>query len=577
MPFLGPTRRLAALLLFALAGTASAQVPRFAGDWEGPLDLGPITVRLVLHVADGAPPVVTLDSPDQGAFGFRADSVGTRGPTLTAVFAELQGRFVGTVGDSAMVGRWRQAGRDYPAVTLTRTADRPSAAPDAALAPALGTWAGTPDGLGLRLVFHFRPSAARDTLAVTLDSPDQGAVGVGPGTAVARGDGVVVAVPAAGLSFSGRVADGELRGTVRQNGAAYPVTLRPQPAARASRPQTPRPPFPYREEPVTVQSAPDVVLSGTLTLPTGDGPFPAAVLVSGSGPQDRDQTILGHKPFAVLADRLARAGIAVYRFDDRGTARSTGDFSTATLTDFATDAAAAVAALRARPDIAEVGLIGHSEGGYVAPLVAADSAAGVAFVVSLAGPAVPGREVYAEQHRRIAGTLGLSPLGTTLYGTAIDSLAAAVVADRSRADAERAFRRALAAIPGPDRVTLGYAGARADAQIGTLLDFVTTPWARAFLGYAPRPALRALRMPTLMLFGGRDVQVPSDQSATAARAALVANRRARIVVVDDANHLFQTAPTGAIEEYGQIEETLAEPTLDLIVRWVQGAVGVVGG
>ena len=575
MPLLGPTRRLAALFLLALAGTASAQGPRFAGDWEGPLDLGPITVRLVLHVADGVPPVVTLDSPDQGAFGFRADSVETRGPTLTAVFSDLRGRFVGTVGDSAMVGRWRQAGRDYPAVTLERTALRPAATPSAALASALGTWEGTPDGLGLRLVLHFRPGATSDTLAVTLDSPDEGAVGLGPGTAVARGDGLVVDVPAAGLSLAGRVAGGELRGTVRQDGRAFPVALLPQPAARASRPQTPRPPFPYREEPMTVQSAPDVVLSGTLTLPPGDGPFPAAVLVSGSGPQDRDQTILGHKPFAVLADRLARAGVAVYRFDDRGTARSTGDFSTATLDDFALDARAALDALRARPDIREVGLVGHSEGGYVAPLVAADSAAGVAFVVSMAGPAVPGREVYAEQHRRIASTLGLSPLGTTLYGTAIDTLAAAVVADRPRADAERAFRRALAAIPPADRALLGYDGARADAQIQTLLDFVATPWARAFLGYAPRPALRALRVPTLMLFGGRDYQVPADQSATAARAALVANRSARIVVIDDANHLFQTAPTGAIEEYGQIEETLAESTLDLVVGWVAGVTGVV--
>ena len=557
---------LAALLLALAPPDASAQAPAAAeplvGDWEGTLDLGPVDVRLVLRVAGGTPPAVTLDSPDQGAFGFEADTVRALGPRLTAVFSELSGRFVGTVGPAGLAGRWRQAGRDFPSVVLQRTSARPSPTPAPALFAALGGWEG--DGLSLDL----RPGASPDTLRAALAA----GVSEASGHAALAGDSLAVSTPGAELRV--RLDSGELRGTVRRDGRLGRVALRPRLAARAPRPQTPEPPFPYREVELAVESAPGVRLGGTLVLPPGDGPFPAVVMASGSGPQDRDQTVLGHRPFALLADRLARAGIASYRFDDRGVGASTGDFDASALPDFAADVRAAVAALRARPELREVGVLGHSEGGYVAARVAADTSAGVAFVVSLAGPAVPGREVYAEQHRRIAETLGVSARGATLYGAAVDALAAAVVAGEPRVEAERAFQTALARVPAADRSLLGYTGAGLRAQTATLLDFVGTPWARAFLGYAPRPALRALRVPTLMLFGELDVQVPADQSATAARAALVANRGARIVVVDGANHLFQRARTGAIEEYGEIAETMDEGTLDLVVGWIANATGL---
>ena len=516
----------------------------------------------MLRIADGAPPAVTLDSPDQGAFGFEADTVRAAGPRLTAVFSELAGAFVGTVGPAGMAGRWRQAGRDFPGVLLQRTAERPSATPVAGLAAALGTWDGGP--LELRL----RPGPSPDTLAATLTAtPGQARAG----RAVRAGDSLVVT--AGGAALRARLDGDTLRGTLGRDGRAEAVALQRRLGARAPRPQTPEPPFPYREVELAVASAPGVRLAGTLVLPPGEGPFPAVVMASGSGPQDRDQTVLGHRPFALLADRLARAGVASFRYDDRGVGASTGDFDAAALPDFAADLGAAVAALQARPELGEVGVLGHSEGGYAATLVAADTSAGVAFVVALAGPAVPGREVYAEQHRRIAETLGVSPRGATLYGAAIDTLAAAVVAGTTREVAERAFRAALGRVPAADLAVLGYTGDGLRRQAGTLLDFVATPWARAFLGYAPRPALRALRMPTLMLFGSLDVQVPAEQNATAARAALVANRGARIVVVEGANHLFQAAQTGAIEEYGQIAETMDEATLALVVDWVAAVTG----
>jgi pimeloyl-ACP methyl ester carboxylesterase len=265
-------------------------------------------------------------------------------------------------------------------------------------------WSGTlaAGGAQLRLVLHLAPGGTGASgLAATLDSPDQGAFGI-PATDVATaGDSLTVTFANIGGGYVGaRNAAGDtLSGTWSQGGQAFPLVLTRGPGEQVNRPQEPEPPFPYVSEDVTFASSDGrVVLAGTLTLPDGAGPHPAAVLVSGSGPQNRDEEVFGHRPFLVLADYLARRGVAVLRYDDRGFGESTGDFTTATSENFARDAEAGLRYLLTRNEInpAALGIIGHSEGGLVAQVVASRSS-NVAWIVMLAGPGVRGDSLLVMQ------------------------------------------------------------------------------------------------------------------------------------------------------------------------------------
>jgi pimeloyl-ACP methyl ester carboxylesterase len=331
-------------------------------------------------------------------------------------------------------------------------------------------------------------------------------------------------------------------------------------------------------EDVRIAASDRVTLAGTVTVPEGEGPFPAVVLVTGSGPQDRDETLLGHKPFAVLADHLTRHGVLVLRYDDRGFGESTGDFAAATSDDFADDARAAVSWLAARPDVASVGVLGHSEGGLVAPMVANASDA-VDFVVLLAGPAVPGAEILAEQARLIGVASGISEAGaeawSAAYMRALDLLTAVPLDAPVPPDTAEAFKDALRAaallLPDADRAILGVTGERLEATLDALLATVQTPWFRRFLVYDPQPALRALDVPTLALFGAKDLQVPPEQNAGPMRTALAASASPRheVIVFEHLNHLFQTAETGGIQEYARIEETMSPVVLTAVADWIR--------
>ena len=323
------------------------------------------------------------------------------------------------------------------------------------------------------------------------------------------------------------------------------------------RPQTPKPPFPYRGEDVSFDSAPGVRLAGTLTLPEGKGPFPAAVLITGSGAQDRDETIMDHKPFMVLADALTRRGIAVLRTDDRGFARSTGDFAKATTEDFAADAEAAVGYLAGRPEIdaGRIGLIGHSEGGLIGPIVAARDPR-VAFVVMLAGPGVPTRELMTAQREAVARTAGLLPEAVARNEAVIGRVEAALAQGKDAAQAETDAAKVL--------TDAGMPAAGAAQTVRQL----SSPWFRWFIAYDPRPTLRKLRVPVLALNGDKDVQVVAAQNLPSIREALKDNPKAEVVELPGLNHLFQTADTGAPSEYARIEETIAPAALGLITDWV---------
>ncbi|MFT4253758.1 MAG: alpha/beta fold hydrolase [Caulobacter sp.] len=428
----------------------------------------------------------------------------------------------------------------------------------AQVGPIVGDWYGTlaVGPTKLPLVFHVKPDGSG-----SIDSPAQRAMGM-PATASYADGKVRLVLIAPAAVFEGRISTdaGTLTGQWLQGGASLPLTLSrtPPAVAPAKRPQTPRPPFPYRAEEVSyVNPASGLKLAGTLTLPQGEGPFPAAVLITGSGAQDRDETIYEHKPFLVLADALTRRGVAVLRVDDRGVGGSeAGDLRTATSADFATDVAAGVAFLRARKDIdaGRVGLIGHSEGGVIAPMVAAEDPK-IAFLVLMAGTGLPGGEVLKTQARDLALANGVPAAKAEEQARLVADANAVVLGE---ADPGKVRPRVVALF-----TERGAPQSMAELQ-GRLF---SSAWYKAFLTLDPAVYLRRVRAPVLALNGEKDLQVSAAENLPAIRAALAGDRDVTVLALPGLNHLFQTAGTGSPLEYVEIEETITPSALATIVDW----------
>lgn len=438
-----------------------------------------------------------------------------------------------------------------------------------------GTWQGTLD-VGIQKL-RLGLTLARDASGAVsgyLTSIDQGN-GKIPAILSTNGDSLVADVAPLQIHYASVLTAGgdSLRGVFKQGPNTFPLAMGrvaalavggPPPA----RPQTPKPPYPYRAEDVSVPSASGVTLSCTLLTVAGNQPSPAVTFVTGSGPQDRNEMLLGHQPFLVIADYLARRGIASLRCDDRGIARSTGNFATATSADFADDAEAQVRWLRARKEIAanHVGIIGHSEGGLVGPIVAARSR-DVAFVVMMAGPGIPGDSILLLQQQLIAVAGGQSP-ELAARGAANNARMFAAIRDaRDSADADARAHAALHAmidtLPAAQQAAIR---TTFNASLGQLV----SPWMRYFLTYDPRPTLRRVKVPVLAMNGTLDLQVPYREDLSAIRQALEAggNKDYRIVELAGLNHLFQTAKTGSPTEYEKIEETVSPAALELIAGWI---------
>lgn len=329
----------------------------------------------------------------------------------------------------------------------------------------------------------------------------------------------------------------------------------------AAQQQEPKRPFPYAEEQVGYSNpeAPGVVLAGTFTKPRAAGPFPVVLLIPGAGPHDRDETIAGHKPFLVLSDYLTHHGIAVLRVDDRGTDHSTGNFGKSTTLDFASDAEAGVRYLMTRDDVdrKHIGLIGHGEGAIIAPIVAVKMPQ-IAFLVLLAGTAVPGEDVLLEQTERGEKAADLpgeqikadKKIGKTLYDLVREGAS------------EPELRRALFKMSGLEEPFI--------ASWQRQLNRLETPWLRFFLSYDPAPTLQQLKCPVLALEGQKDLQVIPDQNVPAMRAAFArsGNPDVTIRVLPGLNYLFQTAQTGFGWEYATLPETMSPTALNLIGTWI---------
>ncbi len=367
-------------------------------------------------------------------------------------------------------------------------------------------------------------------------------------------------------TFDGKLQAGAMSGTFSQGGSTFRFRLSRERVKGPERPQEPKPPFPYKIEEVTFQNG-AVNLAGTLTLPQGDRTFPAVLLISGSGLQDRDETLVGHKPFWVLADHLRRADIAVLRVDDPGIGKSTPHPKLPTTADFATDVEAGVAFLKQDDRIGTIGLIGHSEGGLIAAIVASRSN-DVSFIVLMAGPGVPGAELLRKQNERIFDAAGIAIERKQNLLMLLDQLFTILTSEDMAAD-ER--RQGVEEIVRSQLEVNGVPPAKQDeGQVQALVEQSLTPWMRYFLTFDPRPAFEKIRIPVLALNGELDVQVDAEQNLTAIAEALEKGGNQDVTVhrLPKHNHLFQRAHTGLVNEYGAIEETLSPVVLDLIRDWI---------
>jgi pimeloyl-ACP methyl ester carboxylesterase len=420
-------------------------------------------------------------------------------------------------------------------------------------------------GMNLRLVLKIKRAAAGWT--ATVDSPDQHASDIPVDTVTVEGDQLKLALARINGSYEARIERDRMVGTFKQNGVALPLELQKTttPPAVTPRPQEPKRPLPYEELDVNVSNVTaGVMLACTLTEPRGKGPFGAVALVTGSGPQNRDEALMGHRPFLVVSDAITRKGVAVLRCDDRGVGKSTGTFAKATTFDFVDDALAEVAALRARPEIApgHVGLAGHSEGATVAAVAAAKSK-DVAFIVLLAGPALPGDQILDLQRALMEKASGMNAPEIADSKANWDKAFAILKAEKDQATATRKLRALYDTLPAAVHTQFEQAGGF-DAKVKEVL----SPWFRTFVSLDPRTFLAEVKVPALALDGARDWQVPPSANVPEMKRALAHDRDVTIEEMPGLNHLFQTAQTGSPTEYGEIAETMSPAVLTLVSDWI---------
>jgi uncharacterized protein len=552
--------------------TATPRSVSLEGEWSGTLQVGETQLRLVLHLSkDGKGEWhAKVDSLDQAVFGIEANKVTRDEDALRFELASVGAQFQGKIlpDHKTIRGVWEQGGTGLPLKFEKRPAGAEAKAAANAVSKAEGTWQGAIEtgNMRLRLQLHLSHDEQGQLLAA-LDSLDQGIQGI-PASKVTEKDGEVkFELPVFNAVYTGTLSatKNEIKGRWNQNENLEELDfVRSDKVLELRRPQTPAKPYPYKEEEVTFASGDGKsTLAGTLTLPPGAGPFAAAVLVSGSGPNDRDQTIEGQKPFLVIADFLTRKGIAVLRYDKRGIAQSTGDYAGATINDFAQDAQSALTYLKSRSEVdaKRLGIIGHSEGGILASLVASRSN-DPNWLVLLATPATTGEETLLRQSELIARAGGLAE-ESIKRSLEIDRKAYKVVREEKDAGALQKRLESLIA-------QSGLGAAMPPAVLQAQLKVMSTPWFRQFLDFDPEPVIEKIKCPVLALNGDRDLQVDASENVPLLRKAYETsgNQDFTVVEIEGVNHLFQKAQSGSPALYGAIEETIAPEVLTSIGSWV---------
>ena len=577
--------KIVVLLILVVSFAATQDLQQVSASWEGLLKVGDTQLTLIFHLTEEAGGTwhAVMDSPDQGVKGIPCNAVQIKDQTLTIMVSAIGGQFEGvfSADRKSIAGKWMQGGQSFDLLLepQVRGKKQQPELPDEEFQAIKGFWQGTLAISAVELRLIFRIGKQEDgSLKAFLDSPDQGARDIVVSSLEVDGMKVIFHVAAVGGRYEGQLKTAnEMEGRWFQSGQSWPLQLhRVEEIPKTIRPQHPQKPFLYQEEEVTFVNKPaEITLAGTLTYPEGSGPFAAAVLISGSGPQDRDETVFEHKPFLVVADHLTRNGLAVLRFDDRGVGKSTGKFASATSADFAGDVQAAVEFLKTRPEIdpARIGLIGHSEGGIIAPMVAAKDNS-IAFIVLIAGPGLPGDELLLLQSSYILQASGVSADMVQLLNTynrqiydivinePVDSLARKVLQQQSTNFWQNLQEK--------QKIELQDMGVQPE-QIDMTINQILSPWFRFFIAYDPAQDLREVRCPILAVIGEKDLQVPPKENISRLKQIFQENghHNFQLQELPGLNHLLQTADTGLPAEYSKIEETMAPAALELISDWIR--------
>lgn len=427
-----------------------------------------------------------------------------------------------------------------------------------------GYWKGELNLGAQKLGMAFDITTAENGFSATLDVPAQGAKDIPVDETVFQNNQLSLTMKAMGATYAGTLKENIIEGTFTQHGMSFPLNLEKgiKEAVGQTRPQDPQPPFNYHIEEVSfINEKEGNTLTGTLTIPEGEGPFPAMVLVSGSGQQNRDDELMNHRPFWVIADYCARHGIAVLRYDDRGIGGSTGELMNATSLDFSYDAEAAFDFLRNQKsiDTSRVGILGHSEGGIINFMVSARRPE-VAFLVSLAGPSVNGMEVLKAQQEALLRAQGLPEEAIAMNSAASNQMYEIIAASQDREEADSLMRKLLK--------DWGYGEELTEQTIGQLC----MPWMYFFLRYDPTEAIVKTTCPALLLNGSKDLQVLASQNLPGYEKLIAEHGKTNLVLREmlGLNHLFQHCETGSPDEYFNIDETISPKVLEMIVEFVSG-------
>ena len=436
-----------------------------------------------------------------------------------------------------------------------------------------GDWSGETKRGDKLITFVFKIEQENSGYSATMNVPTFRISGIKPAATTFTNGRLIIDGSNVGMSYVGTYNNEtqQFEGTYKEGGMELALNLKKGAVEIADkrRPQEPVKPYPYYEEEVVFENIEaKIELAGTLTLPSENGTFPVVILISGSGPQDRDETFMGHKPFLVLADHLTKQGIGVLRFDDRGQGESTGDFGTATTEDFSKDVLSAIAYLKTRNDVDKknIGLIGHSEGGIIAPL-AANNSNDVAFIVLLASTGISGAELSVMQSK----TLRQFPVeDEEAYEKNTRKAIAIITSDKSASEIEKELTKHYNEFLRPILVSLNVPEEKISLFIESELKTSLKPWSRYFLQYNPADEIEKLEIPVLSLNGSKDTQVNAQLNQNGIRQALIkgGNKDYKIIELENLNHFFQECETGKMDEYRNIEQTFSPTALKEISNWI---------
>ena len=572
------------VLMIMLMLTNASHAQDIRGDWDGTLNIQGMSLRVVFHItADGDQLTATMDSPNQGANGIPTDQTTFEDGQLNITAKKLGINYTAQLDQTGkfIEGNFNQNGMNLPLKMERKKKEGVIKKSGGSLAEdakkILGAWNGALDisGMQLRIVFNILEKDG--ALIATMDSPDQSANGIPTDKVTFENGKLTILASKMGINYTAQLNDDgtKFEGEFKQGGMTFPLNLSREKIEKKVlvRPQEPTE-FPYQQEEVKFQNPKgEHHLAGTLTIPTNGKFEKVAILISGSGPQNRNEELLGHQPFLVLSDYLTKNGIAVLRYDDRGVAESEGNFQIATSRDFADDAAAAVAFLKSRKDMVgkQVGLVGHSEGGMIAPMVASENKT-VDFIILLAGPGIDIKDLMMLQSSKIAiaegGTKEEVAANEKTLSRVFDFIKKNTTLEKDE------LRKNLLQILEEEYLTFSDEVKKEigekDKYFAGQIDMMITDWFLYFMRFNPQDYLTKVKCPVLAVNGELDLQVTSKENLEGIRQSLkkANNKNTTIKEFKSLNHLFQKTKTGAPSEYATLEETFNEEVMSFVSEWI---------